>query len=185
MSEEMLIEAVRGYPCLWQVRTMSYRDVRAKDNAWTLVSTLMEGLAVEECKRRWKSLRDKFVREVKKTKTRRTGDPGPPYVSQWPLFATLGFLEETVQHRRTTANLDDSELIMDFSGGGADELVEEQEREPEAVEVEEDRDQPRAEVQGSKGKSKKRKSDGGDVVEKAFVDTLNYLRLIKRENKEE
>ena len=178
-------------------------------------------------------MRDKFVREVKKTKTRRTGDPGPPYVSQWPLFATLGFLEETVQHRRysvidlvdideqfifcrTTANLDDSELIMDFSykknsvyvditcklpffyrGGGADELVEEQEREPEAVEVEEDRDQPRAEVQGSKGKSKKRKSDGGDVVEKAFVDTLNYLRfdeyvaveffsrLIKRENKEE
>ena len=51
-----------------------------------------------ECKRRWKSLRDKYVREVKKVKKGKSGDEGPPLVSCWPLFELMTFIDDTVRH---------------------------------------------------------------------------------------
>ena len=39
MDDEGLIEAVREFPCLWQVSSKSYRDLRAKENAWTQVAS--------------------------------------------------------------------------------------------------------------------------------------------------
>lgn len=36
--EEKLIEAVRCFPCLWQVAAKAYRDQRAKENAWKEVA---------------------------------------------------------------------------------------------------------------------------------------------------
>ena len=35
---------------------------------------------------RWKAMRDKFVRELKKVKGRKSGDAGPRYSPSWPLF---------------------------------------------------------------------------------------------------
>ena len=55
-----------------------------------------------ECQRRWKSLRDKYVREVKKVKKvkkGKSGDEGPPLVSCWPLFELMTFIDDTVRHR--------------------------------------------------------------------------------------
>lgn len=53
-----------------------------------------------ECQRRWRLLRDRYVRELRKVKARKSGDEGPPYQPSWPLYKQLGFLESTVQHRR-------------------------------------------------------------------------------------
>ena len=124
-TEESIIEGVRQFPCLWQVKSAIYRDLRAKENAWNVVATMAETPA-EECRRTWRRLRDRFVRELKTFKVRRTGDPPPQ--SQWPLFNLLGFLEETVRHRRyprlhslleivtichrTTANFSTGDLSM-------------------------------------------------------------------------
>ena len=44
-------------------------------------------------------MRDKYVRELKKVKHRKSGDAGPPYVSCWPLFGMMSFLNDTVKHR--------------------------------------------------------------------------------------
>lgn len=44
---------------------------------------------MEECQGRWKLLRNKFVRELKKVKENKTGTQGPDYVSCWPYFDTL------------------------------------------------------------------------------------------------
>ena len=38
MDEEALVEAVRGFPSLWQPSSKSYKDVIAKENAWKLVA---------------------------------------------------------------------------------------------------------------------------------------------------
>lgn len=54
----------------------------------------------EECSSRWKSLRDKFVREVKKVKAGKSGDSGPPYTPAWPLFNVMEFLMGTILHRQ-------------------------------------------------------------------------------------
>ena len=37
-EDEALIEAVRGFECLWKVRAKAYKDLRAKENAWTRVA---------------------------------------------------------------------------------------------------------------------------------------------------
>lgn len=41
--EEKLIEAVRNLPCLWQVNSKSYRDQRARENAWKEVTETVCG----------------------------------------------------------------------------------------------------------------------------------------------
>ena len=40
MDEEKLIESVRGFPCLWQVSAKSYKDIKAKENAWKVVCSV-------------------------------------------------------------------------------------------------------------------------------------------------
>ena len=32
--EKKLIELVRTFPCLWQISTLGYRDMKMKENAW-------------------------------------------------------------------------------------------------------------------------------------------------------
>ena len=49
--------------------------------------------------KRWKSLRDHFVRELRKKKKRPSGGAGPEYKSIWPLYNLLLFLTDTVKHR--------------------------------------------------------------------------------------
>ena len=78
--DEKLVEAVRTFPCLWQVSTKSYKNARARENSWKQVASQV-GESVEECTRGWKLLRDKFVRELKKTKNMKSGSAGPAVVS--------------------------------------------------------------------------------------------------------
>ena len=40
-DDERLCEAIRGFPCLWQVNSITYRDVMAKQNAWSKVATVV------------------------------------------------------------------------------------------------------------------------------------------------
>ena len=56
-------------------------------------------LTVQDCTKRWKNLRDTFVREMRKTKKGKTGEKGPPYASKWPYFSTMLFLADSVKHR--------------------------------------------------------------------------------------
>ena len=119
MDDEKLVELVHHFPCLWQVSCKEYKDTRAKENAWKeiagQVSQIIKEIVkpkisqqagkgfkgnIEECQRRWKTIRDRFVRELKKVKARKTGDEGPPYKPTWPLFETLLFLQDTVRHRQ-------------------------------------------------------------------------------------
>ena len=47
MDEDKLIEAVRALPCLREVNSKSYRDQRARENAWKEVAqTVREFLEV-------------------------------------------------------------------------------------------------------------------------------------------
>ena len=37
MDEEKIIKTVRKYPCIWEVSNKSYRDAKARENAWKQV----------------------------------------------------------------------------------------------------------------------------------------------------
>ena len=49
MDEEVLIEAVRCFPCLWQVSCRKYKDLRAKENAWKEVAGKVSLYAIVRC----------------------------------------------------------------------------------------------------------------------------------------
>ena len=38
MDDEKLVEAVRDFECLWKVGCKSYKDIKAKENAWKEVA---------------------------------------------------------------------------------------------------------------------------------------------------
>ena len=38
LTEEKLIETVRGFDCTWKESAKVYRDARAKENAWKAVA---------------------------------------------------------------------------------------------------------------------------------------------------
>ena len=50
--------------------------------------------------KKWKNLRDTFVRELRKVKKRKSGEKGPSYTSKWPYFEIMMFLSDTVKHRQ-------------------------------------------------------------------------------------
>ena len=96
---EQLIEAVRSFPCLWEVSSKDYKDSRARDNAWKSVAERVGGTP-EVCSKKWKNVRDKYVRELKKLrKKRKTGEEGPPPTCTWAYFPLLNFLNSSVKHR--------------------------------------------------------------------------------------
>lgn len=37
-ADEKLIESVRRFPCLWEIRSKAFRDLAAKEAAWKVVA---------------------------------------------------------------------------------------------------------------------------------------------------
>ena len=56
-------------------------------------------MTAEACLKRWRNLRDQFVRELKRRKKVKSGDQGPQYISRWPFFEVMKFVSDTVRHR--------------------------------------------------------------------------------------
>ena len=56
-------------------------------------------MRADEALKKWKNLRDHFVRELKKVKKRPSGEEGPPYVSKWAYYEVMNFITDTVRHR--------------------------------------------------------------------------------------
>ena len=46
-DDEVLIEAVRGFECLWKVKSKGYKDLRAKENAWKVVAEKVPVLFIQ------------------------------------------------------------------------------------------------------------------------------------------
>ena len=89
-QDELLIDAVRSYPCIYDVRTGEFKVVLVKENAWkaivdilqrtdemillmlyrySMFSThIMTVCLVEDVRQRWRALRDRFVREIREKK---------------------------------------------------------------------------------------------------------------------
>ena len=45
--------------------------------------------------RKWRAIRDRFVRELKKINSSKSGNSGRPYAPTWSLFDVLSFLMDT------------------------------------------------------------------------------------------
>uniref|UniRef100_W8CB88 Transcription factor Adf-1 n=1 Tax=Ceratitis capitata TaxID=7213 RepID=W8CB88_CERCA len=88
MLEERLIKEIQQNECLWNKYNPDYKNKRKKDICWTSVSNNV-GETVEVCRKRWKSLRDRFIIELS-ARTRACGNGNSK--KDWLFFEQLFFL---------------------------------------------------------------------------------------------
>uniref|UniRef100_D3TQN1 Adh transcription factor 1 n=1 Tax=Glossina morsitans morsitans TaxID=37546 RepID=D3TQN1_GLOMM len=83
-----LIEAVRINPVIYDRSHYNYKHFVRKAQVWKQISETL-GVPEQKCTKRWKSLRDKFAREIKLS----TG-------SRWRYFKQMQFLVESIRQYR-------------------------------------------------------------------------------------
>ncbi|XP_075163254.1 uncharacterized protein LOC142235888 [Haematobia irritans] len=103
-AKRHLIEEVRSRPVLWNNKHEHHYSRQIVQDTWREVATLLNIDDVEECKNKWKNLRDTFRAMERRTQRRQGRDPG--YESQWAYFEDLNFLngDENRRKKRITAN---------------------------------------------------------------------------------
>lgn len=97
---ERLTEEVRKHVHLYDALSPHYKDTQMASDSWREISSVV-GMDVVECARRWKMLRDKYVRFHKKMEAR-SGKAGAKIVPAFYLF--LSWLAPHVKHRENTAS---------------------------------------------------------------------------------
>ncbi|XP_071316452.1 uncharacterized protein [Trachinotus anak] len=127
--EEKIIVAVCGHTELYDTSSYFYRDRTKKDNAWKKVGEEVQ-LPVEVCRRKWKSLRDTYLRERKKEGEKRSGSAAGQ-VKKWKYSAVLSFLDPFIAPRETSGNM--ARGVEEDGAAEESMVVEGEERDDEAA----------------------------------------------------
>ncbi|XP_004084933.1 uncharacterized protein LOC101173523 [Oryzias latipes] len=104
--EEKLIIAVCARPELYDTKLVMYRDRAVRKKTWCSVSEEV-GLPPDQCRKRWKSLRDLYMREKRKEMQRRNRPEGGP-CKRWKYSAVPSFLDPFFSPREMNGNMDAS-----------------------------------------------------------------------------
>nr|XP_040054124.1 uncharacterized protein si:zfos-128g4.1 [Gasterosteus aculeatus aculeatus] len=87
--DDKLILAVFNYPELYNVTLPNYRCTESRVNAWRSISVTL-GLPSEECKRKWKNMRDRYLKEVRmEIKSKKQGEL---IQSRWKYRQLMNFI---------------------------------------------------------------------------------------------
>ncbi|XP_055057393.2 uncharacterized protein [Misgurnus anguillicaudatus] len=112
--EEKLIIAVCGHPDIYDTTSYFYRDRNKKDLAWKKVSEEV-GQSAEMCRKKWKGLRDTYLKERKKEMEKRSGSAAGSG-KKWKYSAVLSFLDPFVSPRETSGNMERGEEEIQAAG---------------------------------------------------------------------
>ncbi|XP_046402150.1 transcription factor Adf-1-like [Ischnura elegans] len=102
-DDECLIEEVRKYASLYDHQHIDFKDYSVKENTWTVIASKL-GKNVGDCKKRWRNVRDNYLKYKRKHKLR-TGSAASAKTSKWPLYRQLSFLDLVKQGRRTQSSI--------------------------------------------------------------------------------
>ncbi|XP_001867033.2 uncharacterized protein LOC6050421 [Culex quinquefasciatus] len=94
VQEEFLIEQVKLHPVLYDKSMKAYRKPGATDSAWSEIAQAF-GVKVEDCKKRWKSLRDTFIKYYRQEILAATM-PGMKR-KKWVYYELMSFLRSHVE----------------------------------------------------------------------------------------
>ncbi|XP_034071658.1 transcription factor Adf-1-like [Gymnodraco acuticeps] len=103
--EDKLIIAVANVPVLYDCTLFTYRDLNRRNQAWREVAETV-GETDNVCKKRWKSLRDRFRKEKNMEKeAKRSGAGSAGGYKPWRFMAVMGFLTPFIIDRETSSNV--------------------------------------------------------------------------------
>ena len=90
---ESLIDLVRQYPALWDKQNSKYKDSNYKDAKWREICEML-GVPKDDAIKKWKSLRDTYVRQ--KNIKSKSGDGLSDSKPRWKYYAIMSFLDVTL-----------------------------------------------------------------------------------------
>ncbi|XP_041716410.1 uncharacterized protein LOC121548859 [Coregonus clupeaformis] len=192
---DRIISAVSDYPELYNITLNSYRDSQRKARAWRAVSLQVE-MPVDDCRNKWKNLRDTFVKFKRAEQQKRASGELDINKKTWMHSRSMSFLNPFIQAKGlqgdTTDDLEEEE--RERNGESATEGVDDKSafiiHEIEGDQAD-DEDAPSPDtVSGSNGPSRKRRwqMDGMDGLEDIedemfFFSLLPYLRKLPHRKK--
>lgn len=97
-----IIAEVKKYPCLYDSNHISRWNARQRGPYWEAVAAAvnLRGVTEADCRRIWKGLRDKYVREIRLGSTRNVDGTLLSARSQWPFLRRLDFLRDHIRPKR-------------------------------------------------------------------------------------
>ncbi|KAK9532599.1 hypothetical protein VZT92_009976 [Zoarces viviparus] len=100
--DDKLILAVYNYPELYNVTLPNYRCTESRVHAWRSISIIL-GLPSEECKRKWKNMRDRYLKEVRmEIKSKKQGEI---MQSRWKYRQLMNFIAPFTGSRSGLADI--------------------------------------------------------------------------------
>ena len=94
---ESLIDLVHQYPALWDKQNSKYKDSNYKDAKWREITEIL-GVLKDDVIKKWKSLRDTYVRH--KNIKAKSGDGLSDSKPRWKYYVIMSFLDVTQLRRR-------------------------------------------------------------------------------------
>uniref|UniRef100_A0A3Q1G089 Uncharacterized LOC110951514 n=2 Tax=Acanthochromis polyacanthus TaxID=80966 RepID=A0A3Q1G089_9TELE len=119
--DDKLILAVFNYPELYNITLPNYRCTESRANAWRNISIGL-GLPSEECKRKWKNMRDRYLKEIRmEIKSKKQGEV---IQSRWKYRQLMNFIAPFTGSRSGVADIcggnDDDHDNPDNESGSAE-----------------------------------------------------------------
>ncbi|CAL8378262.1 unnamed protein product [Gadus morhua 'NCC'] len=75
----------------------------------------MLGVTAEVSRKKWKYLRDKYLRERKAERDRKKSGAGATSFKRWKYMAIMGFLERHVKERVTSSNMEQGDYSQEIA----------------------------------------------------------------------
>uniref|UniRef100_A0A8C1YDU2 MADF domain-containing protein n=1 Tax=Cyprinus carpio TaxID=7962 RepID=A0A8C1YDU2_CYPCA len=113
LAAEQLILSVSSHPELYDTSSYFYRDRNKKDLAWKSVGEEI-GQPEDVCRKKWKSLRDMYLKEKRKEMEKRSGSAAGS-VKKLKYSQILGFLDPFVTPRETTRGTGFEALVIEYN----------------------------------------------------------------------
>ncbi|XP_050526067.1 uncharacterized protein LOC126896916 [Daktulosphaira vitifoliae] len=105
-----LAECVRAHPCLYDLKNANYKDQQIRDNVWKLISNSLNKKSVDDCKKRWKNMKDTYNKN-KRSRKLGTGSSTKNKQKKWVLADALSFLDVCFYERTGLTNFNSTNEI--------------------------------------------------------------------------
>lgn len=132
-----LIELVKNCPQIYDASRSDFKIPLQKDQAWSTIASKLQTTGIidpsvfdvipnqlilhlcfsidEECRKRWRTLRERYTRELRRFKTHKA-DPNAPGTTEalgaaaWNLYDEMSFLHDHVKLRKTRSSFERTTL---------------------------------------------------------------------------
>ncbi|VVC33424.1 BESS motif,MADF domain,SANT/Myb domain,Myb-like domain [Cinara cedri] len=101
IDDKKLIDMVRNHSVLYKLNDKNYKDNCVKENVWKEIAHSI-GKNVNDCKTRWRTIRDSYKKNLKK---RKLGTGSAATTKSKYNDDSLNFLDNIEDERRTTSNI--------------------------------------------------------------------------------